>query len=85
MSNSLTVSDTFDFDLAGLLTDLSDVQRELLTVLGEKRSFLAAADVSRLTELQPREEALIGRLQECQQRRTALLAEANARGCPMAR
>jgi flagellar biosynthesis/type III secretory pathway chaperone len=82
MNDSPTVTKSFDSELAGLLTELSDVQRELLTVLAEKRSFLATANVVGLAELQPREELLINRLQACQHRRTALLSEANSTGLP---
>jgi hypothetical protein len=82
MNDSPTVTKSFDSELAGLLTELSDVQRELLTVLAEKRSFLATANVVGLAELQPREELLINRLQECQHRRTALLSQANSNGLP---
>jgi len=58
------------------------VQTELLDVLAKKRTALATADMVALTELQPREESLSSRLQECQNRRTTLLAEAKKHGRP---
>jgi flagellar biosynthesis/type III secretory pathway chaperone len=75
-----TPVDSFDSELASLLTDLSEVQRELLELIGEKRTLLVAADFAGLAQLRPREEALIDRLQICQQQRAALLEAANAQG-----
>ncbi len=72
-----TISDS---PLAALLGDLSDVQRELLAVIGEKRTLLMTADTAGLARLQPREAELIGRLQECQERRAAMLSQASADG-----
>src|SRR5262245_19655083 len=69
-------------EIAALLDELSSAQSELLDVLAKKRAALGTADVVRLTELQPREEALLVRLADCQQRRTALLAEAKQQGQP---
>ena len=43
MTETTAIGDTFDAELAELLTELSDVQRELLTVLAEKRSCLASS------------------------------------------
>ena len=51
-------------------------------VLAEKRSFLAAANLAGLAELQPRQDPLIDPLQQCQHRRTAILSEANSNGLP---
>lgn len=63
-----------------LLTDLAAVQAELLDVLQQKRSALAAANLARLAELQPRENALAERLEECHARRAGLLAAARREG-----
>ena len=41
-----------------------------------------AADFAGLARLQPREQQLIEQLQECQQRRTWLLADAESKGYP---
>ena len=69
-------------EISALLDELSSSQSELLDVLAEKRAALGTADIVRLTELQPREEALLARLADCQQRRGALLAEAKRQGQP---
>lgn len=72
----------FEAEITGLLDQLTSVQTELLDVLAQKRTALATADMAALTELQPREESLSSRLQECQNRRTSLLAEAKKEGKP---
>ena len=69
-------------DLAALLQDLSQVQDDLLDVLARKRQCMAAADTRGMMDLQPVEEALGQRLQECHDRRGALLAEAGQQGLP---
>lgn len=82
MTNQTAAATDFDSQLATLLTELSDVQHELLAVIGEKRSHLMTANLAGLAQLQPREEALVGRLQACQQQRSAMLSQANAEGLP---
>jgi len=72
----------FEAEISALLDELSSVQTELLDVLQHKRHALAAADLPRLTELQPREEALAERLSVCQSRRSELLAAAGQEGLP---
>jgi flagellar biosynthesis/type III secretory pathway chaperone len=72
----------FEAEITGLLDQLTSVQTELLDVLAQKRTALATANMAALTELQPREESLSSRLQECQNRRTSLLAEAKKEGRP---
>jgi hypothetical protein len=79
---TITSNAALDSQLAELLTDLSDTQRELLALLGEKRSHLMTANLAGLAQLQPREEALVVRLTGCQQRRAELLQEANETGLP---
>lgn len=74
----------FEAEISGLLDDLSSVQSELLEVLNGKRKALAAADLEKLTELQPREEQLATRLAACQERRSRLLAAAKQEGLPSA-
>jgi len=69
-------------EIARLLTKLSDIQRELLTLLAEKRALLAKADAAGLAALHSREEAMVERLQACQQERTELLAKAAHVGLP---
>src|SRR5262245_40964608 len=80
MLDSATASTTLESDLAALLNDLSEVQHELLSLIGEKRALLTTANVAGLAALQTRETALIERLGQCQQRRSVLLAQANAEG-----
>jgi flagellar biosynthesis/type III secretory pathway chaperone len=75
-------SQSWESQVNDLLAELSDVQAELLVVLQEKRERLAAIDLSGLTALQPREEALVQRLDACQRRRRELLAAAAAEGRP---
>ena len=72
----------FEAAISALLDELSNVQTELLDVLQQKRHALAAADLPRLAELQPREEALAERLAVCQDRRGELLAAAAQEGLP---
>jgi hypothetical protein len=72
----------WEAELAGLLNDLSTAQRELLELLGEKRKLLAAADTPGMAALQPREQAMLARLQACQEKRAALLSTAQAQGLP---
>ena len=72
----------FEAEITGLLDDLTSVQTELLEVLAQKRVALTNADMQGLAELQPRELHLSDRLAACQDRRTALLAEAKAQGKP---
>jgi hypothetical protein len=81
---SITSTATIDSQLAELLTDLSDTQHELLTLLGEKRSHLMTANLAALAKLQPREEAIVVRLKGCQDKRAALLQEADDTGLPHA-
>jgi flagellar biosynthesis/type III secretory pathway chaperone len=72
----------FEAAISALLDELSSVQTELLDVLQQKRHALAAADLPRLAELQPREETLAERLAACHDRRTELLAAAAQEGLP---
>ena len=78
----MTTATDWESEIGGLLAELSSVQSELLEMLGLKRDALAAGDVERLHELQPREEVLAGRLEECQTRRAELLAHARQEGLP---
>ena len=72
----------WDENLAALLEDLSQVQDELLQVLASKRQCMAAGDSRGMLALQPAEEALGQRLQQCHERRAQLLAEAAEQGLP---
>src|SRR5689334_14538436 len=72
----------FEAEISALIDELSSAQSELLEVLAQKRSALAAADLQSLAELQPREEQLASRLSHCQRRRSELLAAAGQEGLP---
>ncbi len=69
-------------DLATLLEDLSQVQDELLDVLARKRQCMATGDTHGMIDLQPVEQMLGQRLQECHERRATLLTEASDQGLP---
>lgn len=78
----MPMHDTWETDIASLLTELSDVQSALLATLTEKRSLLATSDHAALSDIATREEQLICRLQACHERREQLLAQAQAEGLP---
>ena len=69
-------------DMAGLLGELSAVQGELLEVLAEKHQALADADLARMAAVQEREQQMIVRLQDFQQRRNKMLDRAADDGLP---
>lgn len=73
---------TWETDLGGLLADLTQVQDELLDVLSRKRECMATGDQRRMAELQPVEEQLCHRLQNCHDRRSRLLNRARHQGLP---
>lgn len=72
----------WDDEIGGLLHELSAVQGELLGLLDEKRRLLVRADVRGLEAMQSREQAIVGRLQACHERRAELLAEAESEQLP---
>ena len=75
---------SWETELAALLTDLLTVQDQLLEILTKKRELLVAGDGDGLAAIAPQEEELIGKLQECMVRRTALLQQAGQEGMPSA-
>ncbi|HYW80805.1 MAG TPA: flagellar protein FlgN [Thermoguttaceae bacterium] len=75
---------SWETELASLLTDLLTVQDELLDILTKKRELLIAGDGEGLTAIVPREEEIIGKLQECMTRRETLLQQAGQEGMPSA-
>jgi len=81
-------SPNLERNVVELLDELSQLQDELFTVLAEKRQRMAAADFSPAGEgdgdesLDHRELTLCDRLQQCHDRRAALLSEAGQRGLP---
>jgi flagellar biosynthesis/type III secretory pathway chaperone len=73
---------SWESELATFLTDLSAVQGESLEILTRKTKLLAASDRQGLADLGQEEEHLIEKLQECMQRRQALLERASSEGLP---
>jgi hypothetical protein len=78
-----TISEVgLELETAQLLTDLLNVQDELLDVLAQKRDRMGATDLEGMLRTQDREEQLCQRLEACQQRRRELLARAGEQGLP---
>lgn len=75
-------SSNWEQELADLLTELSNVQDELLALLSAKQSSMASNDLAQMTELQSQEAALCDRLQACHVRRAELLQQARIEGLP---
>lgn len=72
----------WEAELASLLTELSSVQSELLSMLVEKGRLLGAADTEGLAGMQRRETDLGARLERCHERRAELLEQAAEQGMP---
>ncbi len=72
----------WEAEISALLNDLSGTQSELLGLLEEKRRLLVAGDAAGLQALTAREEAVITRLQDCQDLRARLLAQAAEQQLP---
>ncbi|TWT73535.1 FlgN protein [Posidoniimonas polymericola] len=68
--------------IAGLLSELMQTQRELLSLLSKKRELVAARDSDGLNQLHADEAKLVARLQGCCQQRQRLLDEAEGVGMP---
>lgn len=81
-TNEVGGSDSWEADVADLLSMLSTAQSEMLSLLGEKRELLVNSDTAGLATMQPREDALIAKLTACQERRTELLDRAAEEGLP---
>ncbi|HEX7376693.1 MAG TPA: flagellar protein FlgN [Pirellulales bacterium] len=75
-------NDPWERDLTALLHELSATQSDLLSLLDDKRRLIIARDTAGLAELAPREEAIVVRLQTCQQKRRELLELAASRRLP---
>jgi flagellar biosynthesis/type III secretory pathway chaperone len=69
-------------ELADLLSELTAVQEELLAIFREKQHLLAGDDPESLSQLWPREEAVLAKLRGCHDRRRHLLVEAKTQGLP---
>jgi flagellar biosynthesis/type III secretory pathway chaperone len=80
--HELELEHPWEEDLVGLLEELSQVQDELLDVLARKRQCMAVGDARGMIDLQPAEQTLGQRLQQCHDRRAKLLAEATHQGLP---
>lgn len=74
--------DHWEREISALLNELSGTQGDLLLLLDEKRRLLVARDAAALTELAPREAAIVARLQACQERRRDLLNRAAEQQLP---
>jgi hypothetical protein len=75
-NETVELMETIDLEreVVGLLTELSVAQDELLDLLGEKRRLILASNAAAIDGLAPREQALFERLQDCHERRCALVA-----------
>ncbi|HEV3344320.1 MAG TPA: flagellar export chaperone FlgN, partial [Pirellulales bacterium] len=71
-------NDYWEKEIAALLRELSATQTELLGLLDEKRRLLVSRDAAALTEMAPREAAIVTRLQAFQERRRELLERARS-------
>ena len=70
--------------MASLLNDLLAGQGELMAVLNRKRNLLGAMDREGLAAIAGDEQRMLGVLQDCLNRRQALLARAAGEGLPSA-
>ncbi len=75
-------ANAWESDIASLLRNLANVQRDLLEVLRDKRSALAGGKLDEINAVAIREAELVPRLQACQEQRQALLSRAGADGLP---
>jgi flagellar biosynthesis/type III secretory pathway chaperone len=73
---------SWEAEVAGMLTELSAVQDELLSVLNRKRELIVASDLEGMQQLQEREQQLAARLQACHDRRSEVLQRAKQSGLP---
>jgi flagellar biosynthesis/type III secretory pathway chaperone len=73
---------SWEAELVKLLTELSEVQSDLLDLLTDKQQLLKKIDAAGLTDMIPREQAIVARLQACHDHRAALLAQATDEGLP---
>lgn len=76
------LSTDWEARIGQLLANLSSVQGDLLTLLGEKREALAAGSYDRLGEFTGREAQLVVRLETCHHERHELLEAAARDGLP---
>jgi hypothetical protein len=74
----------WETELAELLTELTSVQDDLLTLLQKKREQMMAPDLGALERTEDDQRQLCARLEACQQHRQRLLRLAESRGLPAA-
>ena len=81
-SSEANSSTNWESQISELLTTLSSVQGDLLTLLDGKRKALAAGAYGQLEEFTRREAELVARLEGCRQQRERLLKAAGEQGLP---
>lgn len=74
----------WEAELADLLTELTAVQDELLTLLGQKREQMLRPETAALKSTEEKEQRLCERLKACHERRQRLLDQASSQGLPAA-
>ena len=77
-----STAQSWESQLAELLTELGSTQTELLDLLERKRAALVEIDQEALAALAEPEQQLIERLQSCHDQRAALLESAADQGMP---
>ena len=80
--NEPSTVQTWEMQLAQLLTDLGSTQTELLELLERKRAALVEIDEEALAALAEPEQRLVERLQSCHDQRARLLELAAGEGMP---
>lgn len=76
------IEHVWEEEITALLNELSETQADLLSLLDEKRRLIVARNAAGLADMVPREEAMIERLQACQERRRELLRRAESKQLP---
>lgn len=76
------ITGSWETNVVELLSNLSEVQTELIDVLKRKQTFLLQSDTRGLADLAPREQALLSRLEACRGFRQRLLDHARSEGLP---
>jgi hypothetical protein len=82
MERDLGMATALETQLAGLLEELLELQKETLEMLEQKRQLLRQGDVAALASTGEPEQALLRRWEACLRRREELLAQASAQRVP---
>ena len=82
MERDLGMETALETQLADLLQELLDLQKETLQMLEQKRQLLRQGDVDALASTGEPEQALLRRWEACLQRREELLAQGSAQRLP---